>query len=232
MATSTSAKPLTSAKGPSRTRRNKRLPVTTILLVRHGQTATTGTVLPGRTSGLHLAEAGHDQAARAAERIAELKRVDAVYTSPLERARETAAPIGAATGVRPRVDRGLLECDFGEWTGGELKKLMRTPEWQTVQRAPSTFRFPGGESFTEMQTRIVGTLDRLRAAHPGGTVVAVSHADPIKAAVANALGTHLDLFQRIVIGPCSVSVVAWTAGGPIVLAVNSTGRSLTELAPS
>jgi probable phosphoglycerate mutase len=206
--------------------------VTTILLVRHGQTATTGTVLPGRARGLHLADAGRAQAERAAERLAELTNVAAVYTSPLERTRETARPIGDALNLRPKVDRGLLECDFGDWTGGELKALMRTPEWQIVQRAPSTFRFPGGESFTEMQNRIVGTLDRLRTAHPGGTVVAVSHADPIKAAVAHALGTHLDLFQRIVIGPCSISVVAWSAGGPIVLAVNSTGRSLTELTPS
>ena len=233
MATSTSQRPLTSGNGAPRSRRNKSRPkATTILLVRHGQTATTGSVLPGRTKGLHLTDAGRAQAERAAERIAELRKVDAVYTSPLERARETAIPIAGAVGVRPTVERGLQECDFGEWTGGELKQLMRTPEWQTVQRAPSTFRFPGGESFTEMQTRIVSALDRLRAAHPGGTVIAVSHADPIKAAVAHALGTHLDLFQRIVIGTCSISVIAWATGGPIVLAVNSTGRSLSELTPS
>lgn len=233
MATSTSQRPLTSGNGAPRSRRNKSRPkATTILLVRHGQTATTGSVLPGRTKGLHLTDAGRAQAERAAERIAELRKVDAVYTSPLERARETAIPIAGAVGVRPTVERGLQECDFGEWTGGQLKQLMRTPEWQTVQRAPSTFRFPGGESFTEMQTRIVSALDRLRAAHPGGTVIAVSHADPIKAAVAHALGTHLDLFQRIVIGTCSISVIAWATGGPIVLAVNSTGRSLSELTPS
>jgi probable phosphomutase (TIGR03848 family) len=233
MATSTSQRSLTAANGAPRRRRNNTRPkATTILLVRHGQTATTGSVLPGRAKGLHLTDAGRAQAVRAAERIAELRTVDAVYTSPLERARETAIPIAGAVGVRPAVERGLQECDFGEWTGGELKQLMRTPEWQTVQRAPSTFRFPGGESFTEMQARIVSALDRLRAAHPGGTVVAVSHADPIKAAVAHALGTHLDLFQRIVIGTCAISVIAWHPGGPMVLAVNSTGRSLTELAPS
>jgi probable phosphoglycerate mutase len=205
---------------------------TTILLVRHGQTPTTGKVLPGRARGLHLADAGRQQAARAAERIGELDGVDAVYTSPLERARETAAPIGAATGVRPKVERGLLECDFGDWTGGELSKLMKDPAWQTVQRAPSTFRFPGGESFSGMQHRIVTTLDRLRDAHRGGTIVCVSHADPIKAALAHALGTHLDLFQRIVISTCAISVVAWHAGGPTVLAVNSTGGSLKDLRPS
>jgi probable phosphoglycerate mutase len=207
-------------------------PATTILLVRHGQTPTTGTVLPGRAPGLHLADKGRDQAARAAERIAELKRVDAVYSSPLERARQTAAPIAAARGTKVAVERGLLECDFGEWTGQELKKLAKLPEWTLVQRAPSTFRFPGGESFTEMQARMVSTLDRLRAAHPGGVVVAVSHADPIKAAVAHAMGTHLDLFQRTVISTCSVTVISYTAGGPIVLTVNSIGGSLSELAPS
>ena len=212
--------------------RTKHPPATTILLVRHGTTATTGTLLPGRTPGLHLADKGRDEAQRAAERIAALPRVDALYCSPLERTRETAAPIGKALGIRPLVQRGLLECDFGEWTGKELKALMKLPEWSTVQRAPSTFRFPGGESFTEMQTRIVSTLDDLRARHPGGVVVCVSHADPIKAAVAQALGTHLDLFQRIVISTCSVSVVSWTTNGPVALTVNSTGGSLAELTPS
>jgi len=155
-----------------------------------------------------------------------------VYASPLERARETAAPIGSALGMKVQIDKGLLECDFGDWTGAELKQLMKLPEWQTVQRAPSTFRFPNGESFTEMQTRMVTALDRLRAKHLGGVIVCVSHADPIKAAVAHAMGTHLDLFQRIVISTCSVSAVAYTAGGPIVLTVNSTGGSLAELRPS
>ena len=212
--------------------RNAPPQLTTVLLVRHGQTPSTGKILPGRAPGLHLADTGVAQARKAAERIGELKQVDALYTSPLERARETAAPIAKARGLRPHVERGLLECDFGEWTGAELRKLMKKPEWQTVQRAPSSFRFPGGESFSEMQHRIVSTLDRLRAAHPGGTIVCVSHADPIKAAVANALGTHLDLFQRIVISTCAVSVIAWSPGGPAVLAVNSTGGSLRDLQPS
>jgi probable phosphomutase (TIGR03848 family) len=207
-------------------------PVTTILLVRHGQTPTTGKVLPGRAKGLHLAETGVRQAERAAERIAALGQIDAVYCSPLERARETAAPIARARGLRPKVETGLLECDFGDWTGRELKQLMKLPEWSTVQRAPSTFRFPGGESFSEMQLRIVTALERIRAAHPGGTVVAVSHADPIKAAVAHAVGTPLDLFQRIVVSTCSISAIAWTPGGPIVLTVNSTGGDLSDLRPS
>jgi probable phosphoglycerate mutase len=181
---------------------------TLLLLVRHGQTATTGTLLPGRAPGLHLADTGRAQAQRAADRIAELQRVDAVYTSPLERARETAAPIAKAVGQRARVERGLLEADFGAWTGRRLAELMKLPEWSTVQRAPSIFRFPDGESFAEMQHRIVTTLGRIAAAHPGGVVVCVSHADPIKAAVAHALGTHLDLFQRIVIGTCSISAIS------------------------
>jgi len=205
---------------------------TTMLLVRHGQTPTTGKVLPGRAKGLHLADEGRRQADIAAARIAELKRVDAVYSSPLERAKETAAPISKARGLSTKIDRGLFECDFGDWTGAELKKLMKLPEWQTVQRAPSVFRFPNGESFTEMQTRMVSALDRLRAAHPGGTIVCVSHADTIKAAVAHALGTHIDLFQRIVISPASVTAITWGPGGPAVLAVNSTGRPLTDLQPS
>lgn len=205
-------------------------PMTTVLLVRHGQTPTTGKVLPGRAKGLHLADDGRAQAETAASRIRELKRIDAVYSSPLERARETAAPIARACGLRTTTARGLLECDFGSWTGEKLKTLMKLPEWQTVQRSPSTFRFPGGESFTEMQTRMVTCLEALRTKHPGGTIVCVSHADTIKAAVAHAIGTPLDLFQRIVISPASISTIAYTPGGPIVLAVNST--ALAELQPA
>ena len=205
---------------------------TLVLLVRHGQTPTTGKLLPGRAPGLHLAELGQAQAQTAADRIAQLSKVDAIYASPLERARETAAPIGKALGQRVQIDKGLLECDFGQWTGAELKALMKLPEWRTVQQAPSTFRFPDGESFTEMQTRMVSAIDRLRSRHPGGVIVCVSHADPIKAAVAHAMGTHIDLFQRIVISTCSVSAIAYGSGAPIVLTVNSTGGSLAELRPS
>lgn len=209
-----------------------RVSATLVLLVRHGATPTTGKLLPGRAAGLHLADTGIAQAKAAAERIGTLAKVDAVYASPLERTRETAAPIALALGQKVRVDKGLLECDFGDWTGAELKKLMKLPEWNTVQRAPSTFRFPNGESFLEMQTRMVSAIDRLRSAHPGGVIVCVSHADPIKAAVAHAMGTHIDLFQRIVISTCSISAIAYSAGGPIVLNVNSTGGSLGELRPS
>ena len=200
-----------------------------MLFVRHGQTPTTGATLPGRAAGLSLADAGRQQAEAVAAHIGELKRVDAVYASPLERTRETAAPIARARKLRVVRERGLLECDFGEWTGKALKDLMKLPEWRTVQRYPSGFRFPGGESFVEMQARMVSTVGRLVAAHPGGVVVAVSHADPIKAVVADALGTHLDLFQRIVISPCSVTAVAYGSEGPVVLAVNQTTGSLSDL---
>jgi probable phosphoglycerate mutase len=205
---------------------------TLVLLVRHGQTPTTGSSLPGRAPGLHLADTGVAQAEAAAARIAALSSVAAVYASPLERTRETAAPIAKARGLKVQVARGLLECDFGDWTGRLLKDLFKLPEWSTVQRYPSGFRFPNGESFTEMQQRITDTIATLVAKHPGETVVAVSHADPIKAAVAHAMGTHLDLFQRIVVSPCSVTAIAYGTSGPVVLTVNSLGDDLTKLAPS
>ena len=205
---------------------------TTVLLVRHGTTATTGTVLPGRAPGLHLAERGQAQAEKVAGRIAELsKKPVALYTSPLERARETAAPIAKALRLRAKVDRGLLECDFGTWTGKKLAVLAKKPEWRSVQQTPSGFRFPEGESFAEMQLRVWSTLELLAAKHRGKTIVVVSHADPIKAAVTFAQGVPLDLFQRTVISTCSVSALAIGTGTPLVLCVNSTS-SLTELSPS
>ena len=212
--------------------RQKPTPPTLVLLVRHGQTPTTGKHLPGRTPGLHLSEEGQRQAELAAKRIAELPHVDAVYSSPLERARETAAPIAAARGLKVQIDKGLLECDFGQWTGGELRELMKKPEWTTVQRYPSGFRFPDGESFGEMQARMGACLERLRGCHPGGVLVAVSHADTIKAAVTQAMGAHLDLFQRTAISTCSITAIAYGTNGPMVLTVNSTGGSLAELRPS
>lgn len=205
---------------------------TTVLLVRHGVTSTTGVVLPGRAAGLHLSERGVAQAHEAARRIAELaKKPVALYVSPLERARETAVPIATALRLRAKIDRGLLECDFGHWTGKKLNVLVKKPEWRGVQHAPSTFRFPGGESFTEMQLRIWTTLERLAAAHRNKTIVVVSHADPIKAAVTYAQGVPLDLFQRTVISTCSISAIGFTSSTPVVLTVNNTG-TLKDLAPS
>ncbi|HEX2851446.1 MAG TPA: MSMEG_4193 family putative phosphomutase [Acidimicrobiales bacterium] len=212
--------------------RPKPPPATTVHFVRHGKTPTTGSVLPGRAKGLHLADEGRQQAEAVAERLSAIKKVDAVYASPLERTRETAAPIAKRLGLRVAIERGLLECDFGDWTGRKLKELAKLPEWTTVQRYPSGFRFPNGESFAEMQARITGTIGSLVARHPGGAVVVVSHADPIKAAIASALGTHLDLFQRIVISPCSVTTVLYGAGGPAVLGVNSVTGDLASLQPS
>ena len=197
--------------------------------MRHGETPTTGTVLPGRVPGLHLSDRGRAQAERVAERLTGLS-VDGIYSSPLERACETAEPTAARTGLEVNHDAGLLECDFGEWTGAALAELAALPQWQTVQHSPSAFRFPGGESFTQMQARIVGALEGLCAAHAGGVVVCFSHADPIKAAVAHALGTHLDLFQRIVISPGSVSAISYVNGqAPAVLMVNSTSEPLSGL---
>lgn len=223
--------------GPAKPQANKskgrKGPVDTkIVLVRHGRTPTTGAKLPGRARGLHLSEEGRRQAQLAAERIAGgFKNVAAVYCSPLERTRETAAPIAKALGLKVVADKGLLECDFGDWTGADLKSLFKLPEWKTVQQAPSTFRFPHGESFLEMQARINDAISRLRAAHEGSTIVLVSHADPIKAAVASALGTPLDLFQRISISPCSLSVLQYGGVSTAVLGVNNVDN-LGELSPT
>jgi probable phosphoglycerate mutase len=215
---------------------------TTVLLVRHGTTPTTGKELPGRAPGLHLSDEGRRQAEDVAARIHALAHppaadgassdgqrarkglpVAAVYASPLERTRETAAPIAEALGHDVRVDEGLVELDIGEWTGMELKAAIKRPEWATVQRYPSGFTFPGGESFLAMQARVLAALDRMRAAHPGQAVVAVSHADPIRAVVAHAMGSHLDMFQRVVVSPCSLTAIVFGAGGPTVLTVNATG---------
>ena len=199
------------------------------LLVRHGQTPTTGAVLPGRAAGLHLSDVGGAQAEIAATRISEMSRPPvAVYSSPLERAVETARPIAKGLGLRVKVDRDLIECDFGQWTGEKLATLRRRPEWNAVQHWPSGFRFPGGESFTEMQVRMVRSLHRMAQAHPGERFVVVSHADTIKAAVAASAGIPLDLFQRIVISPCSVTALAFADDSTNVLCVNSVS-ALSEL---
>jgi probable phosphomutase (TIGR03848 family) len=189
-------------------------------------------MLPGQAAGLHLDEKGQAQAAAAAERIAALtKAPTAVYASPLERTRETAAPIARALGLRVRTAPGLIEVDVGDWTEKPLSRLYRTPQWPTVQRWPSGFRFPGGESFAAMSVRAMDTVLDLVAEHPGQTIVTVSHADPIKAVVAAAAGMPLDLLQRLVISPCSISALLFTSGGPVVLCMNSLG-TLNELALS
>lgn len=193
---------------------------TLIVLVRHARTPSTGVILPGRRPGLALSAEGRRQAEGAAARLAPLP-VAAVYTSPLERARQTAGPIARARGLRPRVEPGLLETDVGRWAGRRLAHLRRRREWRTVLHHPAGFRFPGGESFVEVQARVTAALARLAARHPGRTIVAVSHADPIKLALAHALGVPLDLVQRIVVAPASISAVAYHPEGPRVLAVNA-----------
>ncbi|HUD69608.1 MAG TPA: histidine phosphatase family protein [Acidimicrobiales bacterium] len=204
----------------------------TVVLVRHGTTATTGKVLPGRAPGLHLSDRGTEQAHAVAAQIAALPRPpSAVYASPLERAMETAAPIAKALHLRVRTAPGLLECDFGDWTGARLSALRRRREWRSVQLTPSVFRFPRGESFSELQARCWDAVVELGARHRGETIVAVSHADPIKAIVAAALGIPLDLFQRTVVSTCSVTVLVVGEGAPIVLCVNSLA-DLAGLAPS
>lgn len=246
---------------PTRARRTakpKPIPPTVVLFVRHGATPTTGQVLPGRAPGLHLSEAGLAQAQAVAERLGAWRDhvaaaatdgkgagsrrrgapsappqplIAAVFASPLERTAETAAPIAKRLGLPVRRERHLIECDFGEWTGAKLADLAKLPAWSTVQRYPSGFRFPDGESFLEVQSRMVEITSTWRQRFPGQTIIAVSHADPIKTAVAHALGTHLDLFQRIAISPCSVTAIAYTPTGPMVLTTNSTS-SLQELRPS
>jgi probable phosphomutase (TIGR03848 family) len=202
---------------------------TLIVLVRHGVTPTTGQVLPGRAPGLHLSEAGHGQAREVAQRLTGLP-LAAIHTSPMERARETAAPTAELFGREPQVTQELVECDFGEWTGGQLAELSKLPEWQTVQKSPSEFRFPGGESFVEMQDRMTAVLRAIAARHPGEIVACFSHADPIKAAVAHLAGHSLDDFQRIAIDPASVSVAKFNADGTTsMLETNSKSGPLLHL---
>jgi probable phosphoglycerate mutase len=189
-------------------------------------------MLPGRAAGLHLSEQGQAQAKAAAGRIAALTKVPvAVYASPLERTRETAAPIARALGVRVRTASGLIEADVGDWTEQRLSRLSKSKQWKMVRSWPGGFRFPGGESFAEMSVRAMDAVLGLVADHPGESIVAVSHADPIKAIVAASAGVPLDLMQRLVISPCSISAVLFTSAGPIVLSVNSTA-ALNELVPS
>ncbi len=207
----------------------KPVPPTVVLLVRHGLTPTTGVKLPGRARGLHLSDEGRRQAEAAAERIAKISKVVAIYSSPLERARETAGIIAKSRNMAVRIERGLLEVDIGKWTGWAIKDAVARPEWKAVQQHPSGFRFPNGESFTEMQARITGAIARIVARHPGKIIVAVSHADPIKAAVAHAIGTPLDLFQRVMIGTASISALAYSPSSSSALTVNSMDGDLARL---
>ncbi|MGH8998935.1 MAG: MSMEG_4193 family putative phosphomutase [Acidimicrobiia bacterium] len=202
---------------------------THVVLVRHGVTAETGPVLSGRRGGIDLSEAGRDQAEGVADRLAKLP-VAGVYASPLERCQQTAEPIAARHGLAVVTVDGLAEADYGDWSGQKIEDLRTTDLWKVVQRAPSAARFPEGESIREMQARIVGAIERVVAAHPGGLVVCSSHADPIKAAVAHFTGVHLDLFQRLFVSPASCSVLRFGPLGAALVKLNDTG-SLDELRP-
>ncbi len=202
---------------------------TRLVLVRHAVTAQTGPMLSGRTPGIDLSDRGREQATALGERLAKLP-ISIVYASPIERTTQTAAAIAQHHGLEVQALPGVLEADYGEWTGGKIADLAKTDLWKTVQRAPSRARFPSGESLAEMQTRMVVALEEVVARHPGELVVVVSHADPIKAAIAHYTGVHLDLFQRIVVSPASVTVFELGAHGAAMLKCNDTG-SLDELLP-
>lgn len=195
----------------------------TIVLVRHATTAATGKRLGGWTPGVHLDDAGRDQAEATAERLAGLP-VAAVYASPLERTQETARIVAKPHGVRVRTRRELGEVDYGDWTDEPLGKLRRRKDWTVVQATPSRMTFPGGESIRAAQARAVTATEELAAAHGDDAIVCVSHADVIKAVVAHHLAMPLDAFQRLVIAPASVTVLHLPARGhPLLLACNDTG---------
>ena len=202
---------------------------TTLVLVRHAVTEQTGPMLTGRAPGVDLSEDGRKQAKELADRLADLP-VAAVYASPIERTAQTAAAVAERHELPVQHLPGALEADYGEWTGRKLADLAKTDLWKTVQRAPSRARFPGGESMTEMQARIVGCLEAVVADHPGEIVVVVSHADPIKAAIAHYTGLHIDQFQRIVVSPASVTAFQLSAHGAALVKCNDTG-TLDELRP-
>jgi 2,3-bisphosphoglycerate-dependent phosphoglycerate mutase len=213
--------------------------MTTVLLIRHGRTsANTAGLLAGRTSGIELDAAGVQQAADLGARLSGV-RLRAIVTSPLRRCRQTAQALIAAQSDSCvfAVEQGLVECGYGEWTGRSLRDLSKDKLWGAIQLQPSAVRFPGGESMSEMSTRAIAAVRdwnaRIEAEHGADAVwAAVSHGDPIKAILADALGMHLDSFQRIVVDPASISIVRYTAARPYVITANSITVDLaTFLAP-
>ena len=203
--------------------------MTTLLFVRHGHTDTAGKRLTGWQRGVHLNDQGRRQAEMLVGRL-EGVRIRALYSSPLERCRETAAPLAKARSMPVRVRRGLLEVDYGEWSGRPLSQLRRTKLWRTVQHAPSAMTFPGGESLLGVQARAVAELGRIAAEHPRDVVAIFTHADVVRLALAHYAGMHLDELQRLVVDPASISVVALGIGVPRLVKVNDTG-DLGVLAP-
>jgi probable phosphoglycerate mutase len=197
--------------------------MTTLVLVRHAHTDAAGKRLTGQAAGVHLNERGRTQAERLVERLQGLS-IRAIYSSPLERSRETAAPLARALGVPVRVRRGLTEVGYGKWTGRSISSLRRTRLWRQVMASPSTVRFPGGESLLEVQDRAVTEVQEIAKAHPRDVVVAVSHADVIRLVVAHMAGMHADLLHRLVVDPASVTVFELGDGVPLLLRVNDTGE--------
>jgi probable phosphomutase (TIGR03848 family) len=207
--------------------------VATVILFRHGRTAANANGALAGNQPVPLDDTGQLQAKAAGERLAGLP-LAAVVTSPLPRCRETLAL--ALPEVTPQVDERLVECGYGEWEGQPLKKLAKDPLWKVVQQHPSAAVFPGGEPMAAMSARAVAAVRdwdaRVTAEHGGGALwLACSHGDVIKAIVADALGVHLDAFQRIVIDPASVTVISYTPLRPFVVRVNDTGTALSSLVP-
>jgi probable phosphomutase (TIGR03848 family) len=207
--------------------------VTTVVLVRHGLTAMTGPVLAGWTPDLHLDERGQAQATALAERLRPVP-FDAVVSSPLDRCLDTAGAVLHGRDQQLQVDERLGECRYGDWTGRPLKELAKDPLWKVVQSHPSAVVFPGpeGEALRDTQARAVAAVREWNARlGPDATWLACSHGDVIKAVVADALGLHLDGFQRITVDPCSVTVVRYTELRPFVVRVNDTGGGVADLLP-
>lgn len=209
--------------------------MTVVLLVRHGLTAGTGHVLTGRTPGIPLDDRGREQAAALAARLAGV-RLDAIVTSPLERCRQTAEAIAAAHEGEPlpvKEDGQFAEVNYGDWTGQPLKRLAKNPLWRVVQAHPSAVRFPGkdAESLLEVQHRAVQAVREWNARLGQDAVYLVcSHGDVIKSVIADSLGLHLDLSQRIQVDPCSLSVIRYTPLRPFLVRMNDTGRTAAGLA--
>lgn len=209
----------------------------TVILVRHGRsTANASGVLAGRASGVNLDQIGRDQAAVAGERLANVP-LAGVVSSPLERCVQTAQFIidRQATAPYAPIDPEITECDYGQWQGRTLSDLSSEDLWRVIQSQPSAVTFPGGESMAAMQARSVAAIRRHDAAFeaeygPGAVWVAVSHGDVIKSVLADALGMHLDMFQRINVGPASISVVHYGSNRPSVLATNTDAGDLSWLA--
>jgi probable phosphoglycerate mutase len=205
--------------------------VTTLLLIRHGLTRLTGPVLAGWTPGLHLDDRGVEQAARLAERLRPVP-LTAIVSSPLERCLDTVAPIADGRGLEIAIDDRLGEARYGDWTGQEIKKLVRDPLWKVVQTQPSAVTFPNGEAMRDVQVRALAAIQEWNERlGPEATWLACSHADVIKGIVADALGLHLDQFQRIAIGPASLTVIRYGGLGRTVVRVNDVGGAVDDLLP-